>query len=85
MAFGLEMLLKQFGLDPEDMKRQAGEWAQKAQQTVGYFVARFDGTDKRLARMEAKLDALLSERGIVMIEGDAMRVVSNGADHVKPN
>ena len=56
MAGGLEMMLKSFGIDPELIKRQAGEVA-----------ASVKAFDNRLSNVERKLDLLLLHFDIVDI------------------
>lgn len=59
---GMQMLLKAFGLNADDLKRTANDWMQQAQTTINYFVKRHDAHDTALARVESKLDLVLSER-----------------------
>lgn len=49
----IERLLASFGIDPAEIKRQAMEAANTAQQTVEHF-------DARLTAMEVKLDRILA-------------------------
>lgn len=59
---GMQMLLKAFGLNADELKKTAADWFAKAQQTINYFVGRHNTTDATLARLEQKLDAVLSDR-----------------------
>lgn len=59
---GIGMMLKAFGLDPDEMKQTAEKWMQSAKSTCDYFAKRHDATDATLRRIEAKVDFLLSEK-----------------------
>ncbi len=57
---GVEMMMKSFGIDPDEIKKQIGEFGQIMSSIRDeLIVARQDR-----ARHEAKLDALLKHHGI---------------------
>jgi len=64
MAFGLEMMLDAFGIKPEEIKKQVGEFAQIMAGIQQELIA----ARAERAAINAKLDLLLQHHGIAIPE-----------------
>jgi hypothetical protein len=57
---GMEMMLKSFGFDPEEMKKQFDEAKINAEKYVQQVEARLGAIENRLQNLETKIDAIIS-------------------------
>lgn len=62
----LEMLLKNMGVNPEEIKKQINDVAVKSQETINHFDARINGVDLRLSALETQCDAILNKLGSII-------------------
>lgn len=58
----LDLLLKQFGFNPADLKKQVEDAAQNFNKVVQYFQSRFDNTDAKIDRLEKLIIGLENVR-----------------------
>jgi phage-related minor tail protein len=57
---GMEMMLKSFGFDPEELKRDLDAAKQAAEKYVQQVEARLGAIENRLLNLETKIDAVIS-------------------------
>jgi hypothetical protein len=57
---GMEMMLKSFGFDPEEMKKQFDEAKTNAEKYVQQVETRLGAIENRLQNLETKIDAIIS-------------------------
>ena len=56
---GMEMMLKSFGFDPEEMKKQFDEAKTNAEKYVQQVEARLGAIENRLQNLETKIDVII--------------------------